>query len=137
MITKGTINGLQYVYDVNLLRWQAMTQPIIEGGSVTATVGGTVTTSESRPSTTSVTQVAASATVVTLKASNVSRNQLIIYSDSTADLYIKLGSGASLTDYSVKLMQDDCFEFNFPAYTGIVTGIWASATGNAYVTEIT
>lgn len=85
--------------------------------------------------TTAVTQVAGSATSVTLKASNTSRKGLTITNDSTADLYVKLGATASTTSYTIKLKTDDYYEVPY-GYTGVVDGIWSSATGNAYVTEV-
>jgi hypothetical protein len=72
---------------------------------------------------------------VTLQASNANRRQLVVVNDSTAVLYLKYGSGASATSYTVKLAAGDYWEMPLPAYTGIVTGIWASANGFAYVTE--
>ena len=77
--------------------------------------------------------VAGSATSVTLKASNASRKELKIQNDSTAILYLKEGATASATDFTYKLYQDDIYLTN--NYTGIVDGIWASATGTARVTE--
>lgn len=86
-------------------------------------------------STTSV-QVASSVANVTLKASNASRKMLIIVNDSTSILYVKLGATATSTSYSYKLAAGDILELPHPIYTGIVDGIWVSANGNAYVTEI-
>lgn len=81
------------------------------------------------------TRVASSATVVTLKAANASRRSLSIYNESTAVLYVKFGSTATATDYTVQIAAGGYYEMPTPAYTGIVTGIWASANGAAQVTE--
>lgn len=104
------------------------------------TVTGTVTTKETRSATNTTATVAASATVVTLIASNANRLGATIYNDSSAILYIKLGATASTSDFTVALSPltssiGGYFEVPF-AYTGIITGIWASATGNARVGEI-
>ena len=104
------------------------------------TVTGTVTTKETRSTTNTTATVASSATVVTLIASNANRLGGTIYNDSTAILYVKLGATASLSDFTVALSPltssiGGYFEVPF-AYTGIITGIWASATGNARVGEI-
>lgn len=89
-----------------------------------------VTSSQYTTSTAST--VAASATSVTLKASNAARKELIIRNDSSSILYIE--EGATATTSSVfKLNQDDYYSTN--NYTGIVTGIWVSATGNAQIKE--
>lgn len=89
-----------------------------------------------KPSTTSaLTNVAASASNVTVLALNAQRRGATIYNDSTVVLYLKLGATASATSFTVKMQPDGYFEV--PAgYTGIIDGIWASATGNARVTEI-
>ncbi len=81
--------------------------------------------------------VASSATSVTLLASNTARRGAIIHNDSTQILYIKYGSTASVTSYTYKLYPDDAWEMPAPVYTGIITGIWASANGNARTTELT
>lgn len=104
------------------------------------TVTGTVTTKETRSTTNTTATVAGSATVVTLIASNANRLGGTVYNDSTAILYVKLGATASLSDFTVALSPltssiGGYFEVPF-AYTGIITGIWASATGNARVGEI-
>jgi hypothetical protein len=86
--------------------------------------------------TSAVTQVASSATNVTLKALNAARRGLTIFNDSTQVLYLKLGATASTTSYTVKVASQGYYEVPSD-YTGIVDGIWAAANGFAYVTEIT
>jgi hypothetical protein len=83
--------------------------------------------------------VAGSASSVTLQAANTARLGLMIYNDSTALLYVKFGATASTSSFTVRLGSQQYYELpNNPAiYTGVVDGIWASATGNARVTEIT
>jgi hypothetical protein len=85
--------------------------------------------------TATLTNVAGSATSVTLKASNAARRVLVIYNDSSADLYVKWGATASLTSFTHKIASQGMYELPQPIYTGIVDGIWSSATGNARVTE--
>lgn len=89
-----------------------------------------------KASTTSVASVAGSATSVTLIASNTGRLGATIYNDSTAILYLKLGATASTSSFTAKLFQDGYYEVPF-GYTGVIDGIWASATGNARTTEVT
>jgi hypothetical protein len=84
-----------------------------------------------------VTQKASSATSITLCASNGSRKGLYIFNASTQILYVKLGATASTTSYTVQIAAGGYWEQpSRPVYTGIVDGIWASANGNAYVTEV-
>jgi hypothetical protein len=91
-----------------------------------------------KTSSSTVTQVASSATTVTLKASNTARTGLMVFNDSTQILYVKLGATASTTSYTVQVQPKGYYEL--PAsnalYTGVVDAIWASANGNAYVTEL-
>jgi len=96
----------------------------------------TLRTVEAGADTSSVTSVASSATVVTLKAANTLRRGCTVYNNSTQILYVKLGSSASASSFTVKMQPDDYYEV--PAkYNGIITGIWAAANGAALVTEIT
>lgn len=92
---------------------------------------------QTKSSTSAVTQVASSATSVTLLASNANRLGAIIVNDSTQILFVKFGSGSSSTSYSLPVaISKGSIEVPF-GYTGIITGNWVSANGNAYVTELT
>ncbi len=83
----------------------------------------------------SQTTVAASASNVTLLAANRNRKGATIYNDSAAICYVKLGATASTTSYSVQLPSGAYYEVPF-GYAGIIDGIWATATGNARITEL-
>lgn len=96
--------------------------------------GGSTTTA----ATATLANVSGSASSVTLLASNSSRLAAVIVNDSTAILYVKHGSTASTTSYTYQLQAGDQLELPVnPIYTGIITGIWASATGSARTTELT
>ena len=88
------------------------------------------------PATGITSNVVSSASSVTLLAANTSRFGAMIFNDSTAVLYVKLGATASATSYTVKMDAGDYFEVPYE-YTGIIDGIWASATGSARITEVT
>lgn len=90
-----------------------------------------------RPSSATTTQVADSASSVQLLASTASRQGATITNDSTVTLYVKLGTTASLTDYTVPLVAGAYYEVPF-GYTGRIDGIWASdpGTGAARITEL-
>lgn len=80
--------------------------------------------------------VAASATAVTLFASNTAALGRSIYNDSTSVLFVKCGSAASNTSFKVRIASQGYFEFpTEPFYNGIVTGIWTTATGSARTEE--
>jgi hypothetical protein len=88
------------------------------------------------PATGTVTAVASSVSVVTLLAANAARVGAMIYNSSTTGtLYVKLGSAASLTSWSVQLDPGGYWEMPRRYYTGIITGIWTVASGDAKVTE--
>jgi hypothetical protein len=100
------------------------------------TVSNTVNVREAGNATSSVTSVAASVTSVTILALNANRRGATVYNDSNARLYLKLGATASTTSFTVLVFPNSYYEL--PAYyTGVVDGIWASASGNARVTQIT
>lgn len=80
-------------------------------------------------------RVASSATVVTLQVTNANRRALKLYNESTAILYVKDGTAASIIDYSVQVGPGGYYEWPVPIYQGIVTGLWVTANGAAQVTE--
>ena len=79
--------------------------------------------------------VASSASSVTLFAASGSAQARAVFNDSTAVLYLKFGTTASTSSYTVQLAASGYFEFPQPLYGGRVDGIWASANGNARTTE--
>lgn len=86
-------------------------------------------------------RVAASVTAVTLFAAEAGSGSgadgRFIYNDSTATLYVKFGSSAATSDYTVQIAPQGYFEFpanSGTVYQGLVTGIWTAANGFAYVT---
>lgn len=107
----------------------------------TTTVTGTVATSELPAGTGASNNVASSATNVTILAANVARLGGTVANDSTAILYLKLGASSSATSYTVQMAGSTSLGISYYElpykYSGIVTGTWASATGNARVTELT
>jgi hypothetical protein len=79
--------------------------------------------------------VASSATSVTLLAASIARLGASIYNDSTAVLYISFdGAAVIATNFSIQVASEGYVEVPF-GYTGTIHGIWASANGQAFVTE--
>lgn len=96
-----------------------------------------VAVADTRPSTSSVTNVSAQATSVTVAAANAARRGLLVFNDADKNLYLKLGATASVTSYSVRIAAGGYYEVPNPSYSGIVDGIWEAApTGAARVTEL-
>lgn len=94
-----------------------------------------------KAATATLSNVGGSASSVTLLSANSARIGATITNDSSALLYIKFGATASTTSYVVVLSGAAAAPFAYyevPAgYTGRIDGIWASATGNARVNEMT
>ena len=100
-----------------------------------------VTQTAQAAATATLANVNGSATSVTLIASNANRQGATIVNDSVDILYVKFGSAATATSYSYYLQGTvngvpSTLEVPF-GYTGIITGIWANATGAARTTEYT
>ena len=74
---------------------------------------------------------------ITLSISNPNRMGITIYNDSIANLYIKFGATASISDYTLKMEPYSYYEMIPFHYTGIVDAVWDSATGFARITELT
>jgi hypothetical protein len=108
----------------------AASLPVVLASDQTA-----VSIARANATTATLANVSASASSVTLQASNTSRKALVVVNDSTVLLYVKYGSTASTTSYSYRLEAGETLREDL--YTGIVTGIWASATGAARMTELT
>jgi hypothetical protein len=85
--------------------------------------------------TSSTTAVAASTTASTLFTANSARLAATVYNDSSADLYVKLGTGVSTSSFTLKMAPGSYYEI--PGnYTGEIDGLWSVATGNARLTEL-
>lgn len=84
------------------------------------------------------TSVASSASAVTILAANTRRKGASIANTSTAILYLLLSTGTATatTSHTVQMAANTYFEVPY-GYTGVISGIWASANGSANVTEFT
>lgn len=105
--------------------------------NVATVAGGALVTEETHPATATLANVAASASSVTLQALNAAREGWMMYNDSTASCYVKFGTTASATSFTVFLGPGAYYELPHPCYTGRIDGIWTAAAGNARVTELT
>lgn len=83
-----------------------------------------------------VDRVPASATAIVVAPANLLRRGLILWNDSTATLYIKLGLAVSVTDFTWRLSSQSGYELPTPIYQGDITGLWDNATGALQVTEM-
>jgi len=102
-------------------------------------VGAGVTVPVSAPSanTSATSDVPDSTSTVTLLAANANRLGAFVYNASGGILYAKLGSGATLADWTKKVFPDELWTVP-EVWRGIITGIWDVDTGgSAKVTELT
>ncbi len=109
----------------------AITNALPAGTNAIGTVGITTL------STSSVTSVNGNSGNVQLLASTAGRKLAMFYNESTAILYLKLGTTASITSYTVQIPPSGYYELPLPCYTGEIDGIWASSTGAVRITELT
>jgi hypothetical protein len=109
----------------------------VDGGDVSAGNPLPVSLGDGRAASAVTSNVASSATTVTVLAENANRRGATIWNDSTAILYLRFGTfGASATNATVKLVADAYFEVPF-GYTGAIQGIWSAVNGAARVTALT
>lgn len=94
-----------------------------------------------KAATATLSNVSTSGTTATLLAANSARIGATITNEATTVIYIKFGTTASATSYTVTLAGAASAPYSYyevPAgYTGRIDGILASSTGTARVTEIT
>lgn len=90
-----------------------------------------------QPATGAYTNVPASLTAVTVLASNTDRKQAAVFNDAASgNLYLKLGSAAAVTSFTVKIAAGGYYELPQSVYTGVITGVWDGLGGTARVTEL-
>lgn len=86
-----------------------------------------------------ISRVAQSATVVTIKAAANDYGWVIV-NDSSSTLYLKFGTAATNADYTYKVPPEGTVESGTTGdamYGGVITGIWAAAgAGAAQVTRL-
>ena len=98
--------------------------------------GSPLSTKEQRASSSVGTNISAAVADTALLAANPNRLGAMVYNDSVATLYLKLGVGASPTSYTIALGRYDYYEIP-NGFTGRIYGYWSAATGTARVTELT
>ena len=81
------------------------------------------------------TSVSSLAATQTLIAANANRRSLTIFNNSTAILYVGFGASATRVGAKVPVGAGGFYEMPQPIYTGVISGIWASANGNASIYE--
>lgn len=106
---------------------------------VAEVVGGGLRIRPMPASSSAVTAVTAAVATTTLLAANANRLGAFVYNDTAGTLYVKLGTGAVLSDFSFPLPGGAVYELPTwsSIYTGIITGFFMQTSGVARVTELT
>lgn len=89
-----------------------------------------------KSATATATNVAASVTNVTLLASNANRILATFYNDSSSKVYVKLGTTASTSSFTILILPNSYWELPL-SYTGNIDAIWTSASGSMRCCECT
>lgn len=87
------------------------------------------------PQSATLANVNGSASSVAVFAAKGASRGRSVWNDSTATLYLKFGTTASTTSFTVKMGPGDFYEFPQPTYAGVVEGIWSAANGAARTSE--
>lgn len=108
-------------------------------GALKVYVSGSAAATVPTAATATLTNVNDTNVSTTILAANTARLGAIVVNDSTADLYLKFGTTASATSFSVHLYPGQTWEMDTSLiYTGKIDGIWSSdASGAARITELT
>jgi hypothetical protein len=81
--------------------------------------------------------LASAATSAQLLAANATRRGLLVYNTDKNRLYLKYGTTASSTSFTVIIESGGYFEMPQPIYTGRIDAIWAAdGSGSAFYTEL-
>lgn len=105
--------------------------------ALTLDVGGNLRVVTNKAGTSAVTSVAQATSNTVILASNTSRVFASVYNETGQKMYIKLGTTASVTSYTIQLMPNSYWEVPND-YTGEIDAVWqGSGSGNARVTELT
>lgn len=77
------------------------------------------------------------ATSAQLLAANQSRKGLILVNTDANAVYVKYGTTASATSFTVTIPSGGYWEMPAPIYTGRIDAIWAAdGSGSLYATEL-
>lgn len=105
---------------------------------VDATKGLKVDSYQAVAATATMTTKASSATSAQALASTAGRIGVRFENDADKICYLKYGTTAVATDYTVKLLPGASYDMPVPIYTGRIDCIWTSGpTGTLYITELT
>ncbi len=82
-----------------------------------------------------ITQISSTTGSTLFVGANLSRKMLVIMNDSTASLYVKLGTSATTASFTYKIAAGAYIEMG-SGWIGDISGFWSAVNGSALVTEI-
>ena len=103
--------------------------------AVDAKLGNTLLVQEQAITTATLSNVAASLVSTTILAANTNRKGATVYNDTAGTLRLAFAATASATSFTVAIAAAGYYELPV-RYTGVISGIFATATGAARVTEM-
>lgn len=83
----------------------------------------------------SVTSITASITSLVILYPNRDRKAAYFFNHSNNTFFLKLGNGASTSDFTVKITSGSLYELPYPCYRDAVTAIADNTGGSLKVTE--
>jgi hypothetical protein len=96
-----------------------------------------ITTTTNKAATSAVTSVAGATSNTVVLASNANRIAATVYNNTSKNMYLKMGTTASTSSFSILLMKGAYWEV-INDYTGEIDAVWDSGvSGNVLVTELT
>lgn len=98
-------------------------------------IAATIAVKEVRSTTPSQSSVSVTNSNTSILASNSNRLGATFYNEGAAICYLKLGSTASITSYTIQIQVGGYYEIPF-GYTGAIFGITSAGTATLRVTEI-
>lgn len=113
------------------LPYSSTQNPTVPGGGTNSPIVSLLTSASA-----ALSSVASSASTVSLSAANANRKGWQVFNDSSAVLYIAFAATASQSAYTTQIPPNSLYEMPLSIYTGAISGIWASAVGNARITEL-
>lgn len=122
--------------DYSALHVNGFGQLKVDVGGQTINIGSLPSNTQAFPNA-AITNVAASATSVTLLASNANRRKVYLTNESLSVARIAFGSAASATNYTIVLLANQTYVIEYPCYTGAMNVIWDTAVGTMRTTEVT
>ena len=136
----SVLSGTLAVSQTNPVLTASVTQggawAALVSGSVTAAFTATVPVVVTSSTTGTVTSQPLTLTGVALLAANAARKGATVYNLTTQDLYVRLGTTATLTNFTVVLPMSGYYEVPY-GYNGAIWGLNSTGgLGVAYVTEV-